>query len=367
MARSLVEAGVAVDVATTDDDGPGKRVAVPLGQRVEPHGYRTFFFRKQTEFYKVSLPLRSWLKQHVTAYDLVHVHALFSYASTSAAHLARQTSTPYIIRPLGALNRWGRQHRRRGLKALSLRFIEGPILRHAAAMHYTSDRERADAEEAGACAPGFVVPLGIDLPSLASPPGTERFLERWTAARGREVVLFLGRLAPIKGLARLLTAFAQVKAKQPRALLVLAGQGDPVFTEGLRRQSTALGLDGDVVWTGYLDGEEKLAALTAATVFVLPSDSESFGLVVAEALACGVPVITTRGTPWQELETHRCGWWVEVGAEPLLGALRMALGTSAEERRELGRRGRQLVKSKYTWPRAGEQIKAMYEQVLGSR
>src|SRR6185436_478853 len=124
MSRSLVQAGVAVDVATTDDDGPGKRAAGPLVQRVESDGYGTFFFPKQTEFYKVSLPLRSWLKQHVADYDLVHIHALFSYSSNCAARLAWRKKVPYIVRPLGVLNRWGIRHRRRGLKALSLRFIE---------------------------------------------------------------------------------------------------------------------------------------------------------------------------------------------------------------------------------------------------
>ncbi len=367
MARRLVQAGVAVDVATTDDDGPGKRSPVPLGQRVESDGYGTFFFPKQMEFYKVSLPLRSWLKLHVADYDLVHVHALFSHVSTCAAQLARRKAVPYLIRPLGVLNKYGFLHRRRMLKALSFRFVERPILRHAAAMHYTSDAERNEAEKAGACAPGHVIPLGIDLAPPASSPGPERFLEHWPASRGRVVVLFLGRLDPIKGLDLLLAALAKVKSEHPTALLVVAGRGESECTTKLRRQASELGLDGDVLWTGYLAGEDKLAALNAATVFVLPSGSESFGLVVAEALASGLPVIATKGTPWQELETYRCGWWVELGPEPLLRALREALSTSDEERREMGRRGRQLIESKYTWPRIARQINAMYAQVLGSR
>src|SRR5262249_8356239 len=155
---------------------------------------------------------------------------------------SQRRKIPYIVRPLGVLNRWGIQRRRPTPKALSLRFVERPILRHAAAMHYTSDAERADAEQAGACAPGIVIPLGIDLPSPNSPPGPERFLDQWPAARGRELMLLLGRLAPIKGLDRLLDAFAKVKNRHPRAMLVLAGDGDPVFTEELRRQSASLAL-----------------------------------------------------------------------------------------------------------------------------
>src|SRR5262249_49082497 len=170
---------------------------------------------------------------------------------------------------------------------------------------------------------------------------------------------------PIKGLDRLLDAFAKVKNRHPRAMLVLAGDGDPVFTEELRRQSASLALDGDVVWTGYLAAAEKLAALRAATVFVLPSQAESLGLAAAEALGCGVPVIATKGTPWQELHTNRCGWWVGLVVEALAGAMHAALSTSDEERREMGRRGRQLIESKYAWPRIAEQIKSVYYWILG--
>jgi glycosyltransferase involved in cell wall biosynthesis len=100
-------------------------------------------------------------------------------------------------------------------------------------------------------------------------------------------------------------------------------------------------------------------------LFVLPSHSENFGIVVAEALASGVPVITTRATPWEELVTHRCGWWTENGPEPLAAALRDALSRTDEERREMGRRGRQLVDQKYSWPGIAAQVHAVYRWMLG--
>jgi glycosyltransferase involved in cell wall biosynthesis len=103
----------------------------------------------------------------------------------------------------------------------------------------------------------------------------------------------------------------------------------------------------------------------SADLFVLPSHSENFGLVVAEALASGVPVITTRGTPWEELVAHRCGWWVEKTTDSLAEALRDAMSRTDEERREMGERGRQLIEQKYTWSSVAAQMKSVYEWVLG--
>src|SRR5207247_2285355 len=121
IARSLVNQTIQVDVATTDDDGPGCRMNVPLGQRIERDGYGLFHFRKQTEFYKCSWPFARWIRRHATDYDLLHIHALFSFTSVVAARAALRCGLPYLIRPLGVLNRWGMENRRRVLKSLSMR------------------------------------------------------------------------------------------------------------------------------------------------------------------------------------------------------------------------------------------------------
>ena len=164
-----------MDVATTDDNGPGACLPVPLKESVPQDGWNTFYFRKQTEFYKVSWPFRRWVQQHAPDYDLVHIHALFSFTSNCAARAARRAAVPYIIRPLGVLNSWGMKNRRRLLKSFSFRFVEQPILRHAVAMHYTSYAEQIEAEQSGVTAPALVVPLGIDVGEYQKLPGPNRF------------------------------------------------------------------------------------------------------------------------------------------------------------------------------------------------
>src|SRR5207302_2043641 len=102
-----------------------------------------------------------WLSEKASNYDLIHVHAVFSYTSVCAGKIARRNGIPYIVRPLGVLNRWGMRNRRRLVKSLSFRLLEKPLLNNAAAIHYTSEQERIEAEELGVAAPSFVAPLGL--------------------------------------------------------------------------------------------------------------------------------------------------------------------------------------------------------------
>ena len=142
MERVLTAEGCNVETVTTDDDGPGLRNGKGDGNAREENGVTRRYFPKQTEFYKVSLPLARWVKQEVKRFDVVHIHALFSHTSNAAANAARRAGVPYVIRPLGVLNQYGVTQRRTLLKRLSLRWVEQPILRHAAAVHFTLEAER---------------------------------------------------------------------------------------------------------------------------------------------------------------------------------------------------------------------------------
>jgi len=132
--------------------------------------------------------------------------------------------------------------------------------------------------------------------------------------------------------------------------------------ESLVRQ---LCVEKDFEFAGPIEGNARWDLYRSANLFVLPSYSENFGLVVAEALACGVPVITTRATPWDELRTRRCGWWIETGSAAMVSALREATSLNDEDRRAMGHRGRQLIEQKYTWEVAAKQMLAVYGWILG--
>ncbi len=360
IARGLVERGIAVDIATTNDDGPGRRLDVPLGVPVERDGFRVRYFQKQTQFYKVSLPFTRWMRLHVSDYDVVHIHALFSHTSISAARQARRAEVPYIVRPIGVLNRWGMRNRRRLIKALSFRFIEGPLLRHAAAMHYTSRQEQCEAEQAGAFAPAAVIPLGVEMPESPSPSALADFTGRFPSAGKSKVVLFLSRLDVKKGLDLLLPAFAALRQKHADAILMLAGDGQPEYVASLRQMAERLELGASVVWAGFLEGEAKRCALASASVFVLPSYSENFGIALVEALAMGLPAITTPGVAVAEdIRAHDAGLVVPAEIETLTEAMDRVLG-EGELRGRLSTNGKELAVKQFSLEAMGRALEELY-------
>jgi len=368
LARALGEAGVEVTVVSTDDDGPGMRLQVPLGLEIQGRGGQYLYFRKNTDFYKFSWQLTRWLARHVSDFDLVHVHALFSYASTAAALIARRKAVPYIIRPLGVLNRWGMQNRRRIVKAISFQLIESRILRGACAVHYTSRIEQREAETATSTlgiARSAVIPLPIAPVRGAADP--ERFFAKFPGARNKQIVLFLSRIHPKKGIELLLDAFYEIHRKHPSAVVVIAGEGEPAYVSILRRKANEMKIAKYVIWSGHLSGEEKWAAFAAATVFVLPSFSENFGIAAAEALARGVPTVITEGVGLsEEVQAANAGVVVKSTAHTIACTLDDLL-CNADKRRQFAANGRQLAINRFSSEQVGRMLNDLYRQLAARR
>lgn len=359
MAAALAAEGLEVHLATTDGDGAA-RMTVPLNTPLQREGVVYHYFPRQTRFYTTSWPLTTWLRAHVGEVDLLHLHALFSYAALPAAYFAARSGVPYIVRPLGTLGLWGMQNRRPRLKRLSFNLIERRIVNGAFAVQYTSEQERDDARALGITARTEVIPLGLDLRPYRSLPATERFLERWPELRGRRVVLALSRIDPKKGFDVLLPAVRLLRDTAPDVVLVVAGAGDTGFTESLRRQAIDLNLAGNVVWTGHLDGEEKLAALATASVFVLPSYSENFGVAALEAMAAGLPVVLSEHVGLAPTAQEAgAGIAVPLRVDALASALRRILDRP-DEARVMGKRAAALAQERYSMVRSARLLHKLY-------
>jgi glycosyltransferase involved in cell wall biosynthesis len=362
MGRSLAQAGIAVDVVTTDDNGPG-RLDVPCSDAVIEDGVTYRYFRRQTRFYTFSWPLTRWLAQHVKEYDLLHIHALFSYAAAPAVYWAKRYSVPYIIRPLGVLNRWGMMNRRRYLKKLSYSLIEKHILEGAAAIHYTSDQERLEAKKLGIAQRSVIIPNPAEIASCFRNSSYGNFRTRYPQLADRFIILFLSRLDPIKGLDILLPAFARVRTKHASATLVLAGNGEPGFTENLRHEAARQGLASDILWAGFLTGEQKWAALADADLFVLPSYSENFGVSVVEAMAAKLPVVVSDQVAiHREISDAQAGLVVRCGTDELTDAL-IKLIADDNLRKQMGLNGRLLAQTKFSSEAATKNLLALYREV----
>ncbi|HSI61479.1 MAG TPA: glycosyltransferase [Candidatus Saccharimonadia bacterium] len=364
MARSLAMQGVSVDVATTLSVGDAQQQGITFGEPVPREGFTVRYFKRQMHFYKVSMPLWTWLRDHVQDYDLVHNHALFSFAPIAGARAARKNAVPYVMRPLGLLNTWGMENRRRWIKAISFRLIERPALEHAAAIHYTSTAEQHEADRLQLNGKPHVVPLGIDLGPLQR-DSSQQFLNRFPQARGRRIVLFLSRLDPKKGVELLLKAFANVTQDDHNAILVIAGQGKPSYETGLQNLAASLQLEKDVLWTGFLDGDDKYAALAAADVFVLPSHSENFGIALVEALAAGKACIATDGVAVaDDMRQGDAGLVIPCNDVPALTAAMNQLLTDDALRSRLGGNATRLAAERFSLEASGAALAKLYAQIV---
>jgi glycosyltransferase involved in cell wall biosynthesis len=356
MEEALAAQGVKVETAATDDAGPGRRSGVRLEVPLQEGGATRRHFAKRTDFYKLSPSFGRWIAAHVREYDLLHVHGLFSYTSIAAARAARRAGVPYIIRPLGTLDAWGLAQRRPALKRASLQLIEAPLLRDAAAVHFTSDDEAAQAEATGIPMQAVVIPLGIAMPEAGARP------QPGDAFR----VLYLSRLAPKKNVEGLLEAAALLMPETPGLHLCIAGDGEAAYARSLHERASALGLDRRVTWLGHVEGEAKERAFAEADVFALPSHSENFGIAAAEALARGLPCVLGRGVAIAA-EVEAAGAGKSVGPAPSEIAAGLKLMIPRDARATSSANARRLARERYSLDAMGARLAALYADILAKR
>ena len=303
------------------------------------------------------------MRQTLRQFSLVHIHGIWNLALHKVASACRKAGVPYVIAPRGMLEPWSL--RQKWLKKRIARLAyQDRDLRCAAALHATAESEAEQFRRLGFANRIIVSPNGVNVPGV---------FERQQTPNERKRALFVSRMHPKKGVMELVDAWHRWESgcRSPSGMgwccelvYTVSGGLEKEYEAKVRSRVAELGLEDRFVFTGALNDVEKWDAYARADLFVLPTYSENFGIVVAEALWAGVPVITTRGTPWQELETERCGWWIDAGEKPLAAALTRATALSDGERREMGVRGRSLVEKKYTWDAVcGEMVRG-YRGIL---
>jgi glycosyltransferase involved in cell wall biosynthesis len=307
---------------------------------------------------KFGLPFREALKRLVrkTRPALIHNHGLWLPVNHWAAKAARQYQIPLVAQPHGMLEPWSLAHRA-WKKRIAMTLFQRRDLQTARLMIASSPVECGNLRKLGFRQPIAMIPNGVKLVALDA--DAER--PEVPVSRNR-TVLFLSRIHPVKGLLNLAHAWARVS---PTGwTLRIAGPDEGGHLAEVMAAVQKLGLQHSVEYVGEADTRRKSVLYREADLFVLPTFTENFGVVVAEALAHGLPVITTRGAPWADLIAYRCGWWVDIGVEPLEHALRKAMALNDDERRAMGARGREYVR-RYDWEVIALQSAAVYRWMLG--
>jgi glycosyltransferase involved in cell wall biosynthesis len=281
---------------------------------------------------------------------LIHDHGLWLQSNYQSSLVASRLGLTYCSSPRGTLTRWALEQKKLRKRAAWL-IYQKRALERARILFATSEEEAGDFRAEGLKQPIAVVPNGVAL-------GPLRQADSESQSNRVRTMLFLSRLHPKKGVVDLVDAWACVKPAGWR--LLIAGPDEGGHRRIVEDRVDALGLRSLVSLGGEISEGEKSELYGSADVFVLPTRSENFGIVVAEALAHGVPVITTTGAPWRQLEQVGAGWWVEPSVIALAEAIQSATSMADAERRAMGVRGRKLVESRYGWNRAASLTKAVY-------
>lgn len=303
--------------------------------------------------------LVSWVRSSARQYDVIHVHGLFNFISTFAARAAIAAGSPVVIRPFGTLSRYTFTHRRGALKRAWFQRLELPNLMRAAAVHFTTATERDEAEWND-------LNLG-ERAHIVPPP----FMTDVETSRSRRkdpvpVVLFLGRLHPVKNLEMLIDAWTEVTHAVPDARLEIAGEGTPAYSRKLKARVRALGLERSVEFRGFLSGAEKKEALASASLLALPSHHENFGMVVIEAIAAGLPVVVSRHVQLQDfIAEHDLGIVAGDSPDSLAECLKSALSDKALQTRTRSL-GKSIVSETFSPEVIGKRLSAMYLAAVSS-
>ncbi len=285
---------------------------------------------------------------------VVHDFGLWLPANHSVAAACSALGVGRVCSPMGMLAPWALAHKA-WKKRIAWWLYQHKDLRSASVLAATAEQERRDIRRRVPGKAVATIPHGVEIPGLSNLPSRNP-QKNW------RTVVFLGRIHPVKGLKHLLEAWRLVCPAGWKC--VLAGPDEAGHRAELTMLLRSWDLGSVFEFSGMVQGTAKWALLRQADLFVLPSFTENFGLVVAEALACEVPVIASKGTPWSDLHEHGCGYWVDIGVGPLAEALRKATSLDDSERCEMGRRGRRLVVEHYCWPRVAELTRSVYEWTL---
>jgi glycosyltransferase involved in cell wall biosynthesis len=307
-----------------------------------------FFDTKVLRWFGLLNEFRSFLKKENPA--IVHINGIWTPQNWGFQKIAQELGIKVVLSPHGMLEPWILAHNP-WKKKLGLFLYQNKAIRRAQHLHVTALMEKETIRNLGYTNELTIIPNGIDLSEI----------KKKKELYGTKKVIFLSRIHPKKGIELLLEAWRMTNTQGWS--LEIAGNGDDNYIQFLTQSANDIN---NVHFVGAKYGEEKWDFLRSADVMVLPTHSENFGIVVAEALAVGLPVITTKGTPWEDLNIHNCGWWIDLSVSSLSSTLATVFSKDTLELKEMGLNGMKLIEDKYNINKIGIEIKKLYKKILNN-
>lgn len=285
--------------------------------------------------------------------DIVHVNGIWMLQPWIAQRESMRLDIPTCVTVHGMLEPWIiRRHRL--LKETALLLYQQKALKKAEVLVATAEVEKENILRLHYNPHVEVIPIGINAEDVSLKLSWQR--------KGK--IVFLSRIHVKKGIELLMDAVSGLKRELATSQVIVAGEGNANYVDSLKAYAAKMGIDGIVRFVGSVSHEQKWDLLRDADVLVLPTFSENFGIVVAEALACGTPVITTKGAPWRDLVNWDCGWWIDRDIDHLVEAIKRFMLLNEEELERMGRNGRKLVEEKYSSKRMAAEMLDLYKRLV---
>jgi glycosyltransferase involved in cell wall biosynthesis len=366
MVAALQASGIDVEIATTNDNGDNL-LDVPLGEKTVYDGLPIYFFPRfsppiaSLREFAFSGAFTTWLLQNIANYDLVHVHALFSYTSTAAMAIARLRQIPYLTTPHGLLCEWSLQQGARK-KQTYLDLIERTNLDRAQALHVTCQQERDDVLTLDLKSPTFVLPLGLTTQPTPIPDAAIRLRQSLNMAMDEPIILFLSRLHYKKGLDYLIPALG--KLVHHRFTFVIAGNGTPEYETEIQSLIRVAGIAERTRMVGFVEGTSKDLFIQGASLFALTSHSENFGIAVLESLVVGTPVLVTPGVGLASVvREQELGYVPDLDLDAIVATLD-GFFMHPDRAKVMGTRAHHYISAHYNWDKIATDLVRVYSSIV---
>jgi glycosyltransferase involved in cell wall biosynthesis len=314
-----------------------------------------------TEFYTYTPKINKWLSENIREFDLIHIHGMFSHLPIATGRLCSKFGIPYVVTPHGIANRHGMKHKPIR-KLVSMWLFDRALLSKASIIHMTSAQEDLEFADLKIDVLTKIVPLALPKQTTGTP---DRLLAECPHLDGKDIIVFLGRLNPIKNIECLIEAFAILAALKDKAHLLICGSGVAVYEVALKRLAKSLGVEHRITWLGFVGPAKRADALAIAKCAALISKSESFGLSALESLAAGLPCVLSKGVAIAK-PLEQAGLAIRVTATPteVANALGQALKLKSPS---FGAKASAYVEANFAEQTICAKMALLYEAALSNK